>query len=111
MKPTQREVRVILNSIGVEAPLHMFNDKRKFGGRIKLWGLELPQESKDSLQLLMQTLFPDLKIEVRDNTFKYDMSGRPCTSTCVYWTKKAEKDSLNGKVVEIEGKQYKLVLS
>ena len=111
MKPTQREVRVILNSFGVETPVCMFNDKRKFGGRIKLWDVVLPQESKDSLQLLMQTLFPDLKIEVRDNTYKYDVSGRPCTSTCVYWTEKAEKDSLNGKVVEIEGKQYKLFLN
>ena len=109
MKPTQREVRVILNSFGVETPTYMFNDKRKFGGRIKLWDMVLPWESKNSLQLLMQTLFPDLKIEVRDNTFKYDVSGKPCTSTCVYWKeKKSVKPSCNGKVVEIDGKKYKL---
>ena len=103
MKPTQREVRVILNSFGVETPTYMFNDKRKFGGRIKLWDMVLPQESKDSLQLLMQTLFPDLKIEVRDNT-----CGN-CISTCVYWKeKKSVKPSCNGKVVEIDGKKYKL---
>ena len=109
MKPTAREIRVILNSSDQECPTYMFNDKRKNGGRIKLWDMVLPQKSKDSLQLLMQTLFPDLKIEVRDNTFKYDVSGKPCTSTCVYWKEqKAVKPSVDGKVVEIDGKKYKL---
>ena len=109
IKLTQREVRVILNSIDEKCDQYMFNDKRKNGGRIKIWGTQLSEKAKGTLQTQLQVLFPKLNIEVRDNTLKYDISDRPCISTCVYWKeKKSVKPSCNGKVVEIDGKKYKL---
>jgi len=107
MKPTAREIRVILNSSDQECPKHMFNDKRKNGGRIKLWGTQLSEKGKSTLQNQLQVLFPNLNLEVRDHKTFYDFN--ICTSTCVYWKeKKAVKPSCNGKVVEIDGKKYKL---
>ena len=107
MKPTAREIRVILNSSDQECPKHMFNDKRKNGGRIKLWGTKLSEKGKSTLQNQLQVLFPNLNLEVRDHKTVYDYN--KCTSTCVYWKeKKAVKPSCNGKVVEIDGKKYEL---
>lgn len=110
MKLTQREVRVILNSIDEKCDQYMFNDKRKNGGRIKIWGTQLSEKAKGTLQTQLQVLFPKLNIEVRDwhkeAAYSYYNKG---TSTCVYWKEKTSvKPSCNGKVVEIDGKKYEL---
>tara|TARA_R110001632_G_scaffold84726_1_gene186620 strand:+ start:981 stop:1232 length:252 start_codon:yes stop_codon:yes gene_type:complete len=66
MKPTAREVKVILNSMGIELPFltRIFNDKRKNGGRIKVWGVKVATENMFKLESMLQILFPSLEIKV-----------------------------------------------
>ena len=66
MKPTAREVKVILNSMGIELPFltRIFNDKRKNGGRIKVWGVKVATEDMFKLGSMLQILFPSLEIKV-----------------------------------------------
>ena len=66
MKPTAREVKVILNSLGIKLPDHtsIFNDKRKNGGRIKIWGVKVSTEHMFKLESMLWLLFPSLEIKV-----------------------------------------------
>ena len=66
MTPTAREVKVILNSMGIELPFltRIFNDKRKNGGRIKVWGVKVATEDMFKLGSMLQILFPSLEIKV-----------------------------------------------
>ena len=66
LKPTVREVKVILSSFGLKIPNYMFNDKRVNGGRIKLWGYEMLCEDMSKMKVMLQTMFPylqDIKVE------------------------------------------------
>ena len=66
LKPTAREVKVILNSIGLENPKYIFNDKRVNGGRIKLWGYEMSDVDMSKMRVMLQTMFPykeDIQVE------------------------------------------------
>ena len=53
LKPTAREVKVILSSIGLKIPNYMFNDKRVNGGRIKLWGYEMLCEDMSKMKVML----------------------------------------------------------
>ena len=80
MKPTAREVKVILSSIGLKFPNYMFNDKRVNGGRIKMWGFQMSIADMSRMRVMLQMLFPYLEIEVE--SFKY--------STVVKWKERPE---------------------
>ena len=64
MKPTAREVKVILSSIGLQFPNYIFNDKRVNGGRIKMWGFQMAIADMSRMRVMLQTMFPYLEIEV-----------------------------------------------
>ncbi len=66
MKPTAREVKVILNSMGIKLPFltRIFNDKRENGGRIKVWGVKVATEDMFKLESMLRILFPSLEIKV-----------------------------------------------
>ena len=61
IKPTAREVKVILASMGLKEPYHIWNDKRVNGGRMKLWFFPLAIGDMSKMQVILQTLFPYLK--------------------------------------------------
>ena len=81
MKPTAREVKVILSSIGLKFPNYMFNDKRVNGGRIKMWGFQMAIADMSRMRVMLQTMFPYLEIEVE--RFK--------GSTVVKWNNEEEQ--------------------
>ena len=83
LKPTAREVKVILNSIGLENPKYIFNDKRVNGGRIKLWGYEMFRADMSKMRVMLQTLFPYLKdIQVES---LWSLNGRFAKDTTIKW--------------------------
>ena len=66
LKPTQREVKVILSSIGLKEPFKIWNDKRVNGGRIKLWNFQMAIADMSRMRVMLMTLFPyleDIKVE------------------------------------------------
>ena len=82
IKPTIREVKVILNSMGVELPTSWYNDIRVIGGRIKASGLELKQPQMRRLENTLSILFPRLTFSV------YIHLHARCgnwVSTCIKW--------------------------
>ena len=93
MKPTAREVKAILSSIGLVEPMKIwndktltvpdfkiFNDKRVNGGRIKLWGFQMAIGDMSRMRVMLQQLFPHLEITVE--RFK--------TSTVIKWNNEEE---------------------
>ena len=66
MVPTAREVKVILNSMGIKLPdyTRIFNDKRKNGGRIKLWRVAVASVDMSKIESMLRILFPSLEIKV-----------------------------------------------
>tara|TARA_S200002703_G_scaffold118868_1_gene104570 strand:+ start:616 stop:939 length:324 start_codon:yes stop_codon:yes gene_type:complete len=81
MKPTAREVKVILSSIGLKLPNYIFNDKRVNGGRIKLWVFQMAIGDMSRMRVMLQQLFPHLEITVE--RFK--------TSTVIKWNNEEEQ--------------------
>ena len=77
LKPTAREVKVILSSIGLKFPNYIFNDKRVNGGRIKLWGYEMSDIDMSKMSVMLQRLFPNLEENLKVERFK--------TSTVIKW--------------------------
>ena len=77
LKPTAREVKVILSSIGLKFPNYIFNDKRVNGGRIKLWGYEMSDIDMSKMSVMLQRLFPNLEENLTVERFK--------TSTVIKW--------------------------
>ena len=86
LKPTAREVKVILSSIGLKFPYYMFNDKRVNGGRIKLWGYEMSSVDMSKMRVMLQTMFPyleDIEVESWENTYRYATSKK---DTVIKWS-------------------------
>jgi len=82
LKPTAREVKVILASIGLKEPYHIWNDKRVNGGRMKLWGFRMALGDMSRMRVMLLTLFPYLEdIEVE----------RWGHSTVIKWKEGAER--------------------
>ena len=81
LKPTAREVKVILNSIGLKFPNYIFNDKRVNGGRIKMWGFQMAIADMSRMRVMLQMLFPGL-LDLEVEHFK--------TSTVVKWKERPE---------------------
>jgi hypothetical protein len=77
LKPTAREVKVILASIGLKFPNYMFNDKRVNGGRIKLWGFQMSIGDMSRMRVMLQQLFPNLSEDLTVERYR--------TSTVVKW--------------------------
>ena len=87
LKPTAREVRVILNSIGLKDPKYIFNDKRVNGGRIKLWGYEMSLEDQSRLRVMLQTLFPNLLESIQVESWgNRGPNGRLEKDTVIKWS-------------------------
>ena len=66
LKPTQREIKVILSSIGLKEPFKIWNDKRVNGGRMKLWNFQMAHGDMSKMRVMLMTLFPyleDIKVE------------------------------------------------
>ena len=83
LKPTAREVKVILNSIGLENPKRIFNDKRVNGGRIKLWGYEMSNVDMSKMRLMLQIMFPYLK-DIKVESL-WSLNGRFANDTTIKW--------------------------
>jgi len=77
LKPTAREVKVILASIGLKFPNYMFNDKRVNGGRIKLWGFQMSIGDMSRMRVMLQQLFPNLSEDLTVERYR--------NSTVVKW--------------------------
>ena len=77
LKPTQREIKVILQSHNLTLPRTCFNDKRSDGGRIKMWDTKYALADMQYLEQFLTVLFPWLDIEV----YAWKNS-----CTCVKWT-------------------------
>lgn len=82
LKPTAREVKVILASIGLRIPNYMFNDKRVNGGRIKMWGFQMSIADMSRMRVMLQTMFPYLE-DIKVERFK--------SSTVVKWSNEEEQ--------------------
>lgn len=87
LKPTAREVKVILNSIGLKFPNYIFNDKRVNGGRIKLWGFQMAIADMSRMRVMLQQLFPHLEITVE----RRRSIERFKTSTVIKWNNEEEQ--------------------
>jgi hypothetical protein len=84
IKPTIREVRVILSSLNdLSEHLGHYNDKRKNGGRIKL-SKQLKPSTLAQLQSGLESLFPNLEVEVYNHLWKSPL-GMNAIVTCVKW--------------------------
>ena len=82
IKPTAREVKVILASIGLKEPFKIWNDKRVKGGRMKLWNFQMSIADMSRMRVMLQQLFPNLAdLEVE----------RYRTSTVVKWKNGEER--------------------
>ena len=77
IKPTAREVKVILASIGLRQPRKIFNDKRVNGGRMKLWGYEMSHGDMSRMRVMLQQLFPNVSEDLDVERYR--------TSTVVKW--------------------------
>ena len=86
LKPTAREVKVILASMGLKFPYYMFNDKRVNGSRIKLWGYEMSSVDMSKMRVMLQTMFPyleDIEVESWESTYRYATSKK---DTVIKWS-------------------------
>jgi len=77
LKPTQREVKVILASIGLKEPFKIWNDKRVNGGRMKLWNFQMSIGDMSRMRVMLQQLFPNLSEDLTVERYR--------TSTVVKW--------------------------
>jgi len=88
IKPTIRDVRVVLNSMGIEFDGCHFNDKRKNGGRIKLYGYKLSPELYSKMNEKLSALFPELGVSVYEHCARGRIGARSpigWRSVCIKW--------------------------
>ena len=66
IKPTVRELRVVLNSIGKNEHgiAGHYNDQRVKGGRIKFWTKDNLKCRTTEIEVLMRKLFPSFSFRV-----------------------------------------------
>lgn len=82
IKPTMRDVRVVLNALGLKHDKYHFNDKRVHGGRIKLYGTSFAFEDLPRIRYMMEQLFPGFAFDVYN--WKARRYNGP-VSTCIKW--------------------------
>ena len=86
IKPTQREIRVVLNALGLDDTPVMYNDKRKNWRRIKICSRQYSHEDMGQIQDLLCKMFPSLKTLVYIHHGQSHYGYVTACDTCIKFT-------------------------